>query len=1046
MPQAGLFSGGWRYVTARNKQQIWSNFPSTEVEYDVILEEETIAVIPLSIVKQLEIGKLVQLAGRVLKVLQIQETMNLREVFVEEAESPADQELFWVGFGIPTSFEVAQKMGELLFSQTIPQGLFRRTEQLLKKARKRFERSITTLSKVHVHRLKTGFYRYETFLGSIGNFILYQVVKEKYDLCSEGFSIQFDELGIECSIKISFAFLDLPTSIPLLHSWVAERLPFLVATFSWNNWLHALPQEQQIKEITAHLADPRVLEQFACYLKDDVEIPDLPLGSDVDPLDAPKWLAFEGEPWSIENERQTWEKLAFPEIPLEKENIQGSAQGDAQEVPQSAQESTLTASRLQEYVEHEVCPRWARLQALRYSAPSHPRFREKIQEKQQRREEGAAFKKQVIEQLQKREHLVWGTPEWSWKEAIGQVLSQKNSLFLVRATLVLDGFKGSPDFIYIKHEGSHICIEIWDIKNTLSCNYAHKWRVAFYAFLLKTLLKAELETFSLPIQFSKLGGVIHRHVDSSKPFERTAFFLFPYQSWLPRLIAKWKTDATQRSVQPALASHCTSCTYFSYCYQEMLFKDPLPEMPASTSLGVDSNDFPKNTKQWFFLAYDSKRIQWQCWEEQKVISETTLLLSEHATWSHFQQAIVSCLQKEWSDAVEAGKNPHFLVYAPVEWHRFQAAFQSTPLRALWAMHVCHTSMQTVLQTHFTWKVLGELTAAQVGRCLKVPLDLPSPLSLYHRQSPFDLSWDLYRHIWDWILVHVKSTRVVRFEKQASASLVTSLISAYHATHIREKECKTHAILAFQKNPLEKRVEQFRAIGPCTFLETVRHGKQKSYLFSIGHTASMAKFRAGDFLKLSPVESNVIQEGFSVVLETYSPEKNRLTLRPVEQKLLLSKNMRYALDENATDWNAPKIEKVLNRLKDHKFRPELLHMLLGKGKSFPASCVHWAEQWYQRHADQIGLNVLQRQALLLPFQKSIGLVEGPPGTGKTHLLVWTLVALIAHAHALRRVIKILVTAQTHHAIDQILIKVAQHLLPIQYPYGNAAGMMQNAFLS
>ena len=48
MPQRGLFYGGWRYVAALRKQQIWSNFPTTDEEYDVVLENEIIALLPLS--------------------------------------------------------------------------------------------------------------------------------------------------------------------------------------------------------------------------------------------------------------------------------------------------------------------------------------------------------------------------------------------------------------------------------------------------------------------------------------------------------------------------------------------------------------------------------------------------------------------------------------------------------------------------------------------------------------------------------------------------------------------------------------------------------------------------------------------------------------------------------------------------------------------------------------------------------------------------------------------------------------------------------------
>lgn len=106
------------------------------------------------------------------------------------------------------------------------------------------------------------------------------------------------------------------------------------------------------------------------------------------------------------------------------------------------------------------------------------------------------------------------------------------------------------------------------------------------------------------------------------------------------------------------------------------------------------------------------------------------------------------------------------------------------------------------------------------------------------------------------------------------------------------------------------------------------------------------------------------------------------------------------------------------------------MLLGHSTSFACAsaydATHWIQQSYPSRAVAAGLNHLQKQALMLPFREKIGFIEGPPGTGKTHLLVWTLIALVAHAKCLHRPIKILVTAQTHHAIDQILRKVAKTL--------------------
>ena len=73
-----------------------------------------------------------------------------------------------------------------------------------------------------------------------------------------------------------------------------------------------------------------------------------------------------------------------------------------------------------------------------------------------------------------------------------------------------------------------------------------------------------------------------------------------------------------------------------------------------------------------------------------------------------------------------------------------------------------------------------------------------------------------------------------------------------------------------------------------------------------------------------------------------------------------------------------------------------------------------------------LNTRQRQALLLPFQQRLGLIEGPPGTGKTHLLAWMLIALLLEAAEAGRPLRLAVSALTHQAIDNVLLKVQQLL--------------------
>jgi hypothetical protein len=83
-------------------------------------------------------------------------------------------------------------------------------------------------------------------------------------------------------------------------------------------------------------------------------------------------------------------------------------------------------------------------------------------------------------------------------------------------------------------------------------------------------------------------------------------------------------------------------------------------------------------------------------------------------------------------------------------------------------------------------------------------------------------------------------------------------------------------------------------------------------------------------------------------------------------------------------------------------------------------------WAQRWLAQLDLNARQRQALLLPFRSRLGLIEGPPGTGKTHVLACMAIALILEAWQAGRPLRLAISALTHQAIDNVLRKVQQVL--------------------
>lgn len=271
MPMLGLFSGGWRYKIALQRQQIWSNFPPSDEEYEVILEKEMIAALPLSVVKQLEIGDIFQLAGKRLKLLRIKEKKASREILVEITDQPIRKELFWYGCKAPISFEVAQAIKSIWLGEHKPQGILTRTRRLLENARRRSY--VQGKNGLYAHRLRCGAYRYETFLGTVGNFILYQQIKHQLSSKIEGLLIRFDELGIESNEWISFETLVLPYSAFLFQEWIDAHLPLLRQAFSWNSWLYSLPEDLQKKEIGSSLLDLRLLEHFGKYCTESMPLP-----------------------------------------------------------------------------------------------------------------------------------------------------------------------------------------------------------------------------------------------------------------------------------------------------------------------------------------------------------------------------------------------------------------------------------------------------------------------------------------------------------------------------------------------------------------------------------------------------------------------------------------------------------------------------------------------------------------------------------------------------------------------------------------------------
>ncbi|HEU0055446.1 MAG TPA: AAA domain-containing protein, partial [Longimicrobium sp.] len=73
-----------------------------------------------------------------------------------------------------------------------------------------------------------------------------------------------------------------------------------------------------------------------------------------------------------------------------------------------------------------------------------------------------------------------------------------------------------------------------------------------------------------------------------------------------------------------------------------------------------------------------------------------------------------------------------------------------------------------------------------------------------------------------------------------------------------------------------------------------------------------------------------------------------------------------------------------------------------------------------------LNREQEEAWRAAFERAVTVIWGPPGTGKTYLLAWTLLGLAAAAKREGRPFRVLVTAVTHRAIVNVLSRLAREV--------------------
>ncbi|MGK5090872.1 DEAD/DEAH box helicase [Deltaproteobacteria bacterium TL4] len=1133
----GLFQGSWRYRDYYLERKIWSNFPETEEEYLLEMEKESLADLPKSVVKQLEVNDCVQLAGKRLQIIEIIEGEE-NKVLALPATQIGSKEIFWLGAGSRVSYEVAQAIqyfleSDLTKGEESEWGLFSRTRRLLEIEREQFKQTLPLANGMRLGRSLTGLYRYHTFIGAIGNMILQRILEGSPLAKQEDFSIAGDETGIECSHLVNFQGLPLPTSKKAFRNWAAPHLKILCALFPLNAFSTFLPLDVLLDEVTDFLYDARLATTFDQYLSASSEGVSGELG----------WLKIQ-EPQKDQTVVALKEKTAAAFL-LEEEKQRWKTQEDRSfKWPDTFayRPRSITGTLIGDYFRKQQCERWLSfcfLPTEQAPARSTPVDNEL---ELLRMELGKQFEQNVLEHLKSDCDQMVTIEEYHssgermsleerfqaslkyLRHCIQQIRQEPSQTFIlshavmllpsllsVHPALRLDGV-GIPDLIQLTMKENLPVLQIGDIKRSQTPQYSQKWQVGFYSFLMRELNARGV--FSEPLQISSTGFLMTPSQESGSEAILHEFELAPFWASFPALWENIRNTLLQlpQKAPYRLEVPCTSCPWFDYCYhhslgeQEILFlpgitagileKIRLQHLHSLTQVesyfskeqtsdsiddGLSPNQrerlmaktkslqtgqfylrepvtrlFPANLSLSLFiqtledpLSRKSCGLGWCVTDNTgTVLQNQTWLFFDEEQSSHFRKTFIPQLIKVWDKGRSEGQTPHLFYFRESDWLSFQNIFVDSELSFLWNPQRQHsTSLSHLIFSHFDFPIPGEMTLYALSRVTGISLNQLPPESLFHQDSWSNGSiandpdektrqamevtlkqrLQVLLAVWKWLSPHLRS----EWNQQDSSPNLDptrGLKDAYLNFIENEKRLREDDILQLQKLSFQERVERFRSLGPLEFEKMVLDEEGRFlYLFRIKGPNRSSKFREGDFLKLAPLSLSDLQKGIPVILENYDRSQNQICLRSRQGKINLNKNAGYSLEEDLTDWNTNKLFHGVQIVLSEDHNHPLFHLLSG-GWSFKQDedALTWAEQWLKRFSQISGLNETQQQALKQAFQYRLSLIEGPPGTGKTHLLGWILIALVLHAQQNNRPMRIVVSALTHQAIDQVLRKVLQLL--------------------
>jgi DNA replication ATP-dependent helicase Dna2 len=257
-----------------------------------------------------------------------------------------------------------------------------------------------------------------------------------------------------------------------------------------------------------------------------------------------------------------------------------------------------------------------------------------------------------------------------------------------------------------------------------------------------------------------------------------------------------------------------------------------------------------------------------------------------------------------------------------------------------------------------------------------------------------------------------------------------------------------AIRQLHALPTADRARRFEAVSGLNKVEMLPNGHA---VFEFDEGCREAKFRPGDFALLltnddgrSLAEADAkrwLRRKLMVELIDYdlAASPPRLTLASdwkwdkLEKDRAIDLDRVCVLDRAGVDFNTRRVVDSLRALAGGAGQAAfVLGLLEGRVPAewlAPLSADAAREDALEPAARQMGrpiLNAEQQAAWRAAFEETVSVVWGPPGTGKTYLLAWTLIGLAAAARRAGRPMRILVSAATHRAIVNVLARLAREL--------------------